>query len=148
MFVPLPLPFVLPRTASELRAWRLKSPPAARALSGKLLFLSLSYTHRHIHTRVHPGSAHAKNSCHRCCPSTWRSVVFSCCVPRARKQMAHFLSRAPSCRILGIAGFLASWLNVEHSYFPKIKTMHAQKWIGYRLTLAQKPKRSSFSWRL
>ncbi|XP_046704084.1 POU domain, class 2, transcription factor 2 isoform X2 [Silurus meridionalis] len=33
MFVPLPLPFVLPRTASELRAWRLKSPPAARALS-------------------------------------------------------------------------------------------------------------------
>ncbi|XP_062847937.1 POU class 2 homeobox 2a [Trichomycterus rosablanca] len=33
MFVPLPLPFVLPRTASELRAWRLKSPPAARSLS-------------------------------------------------------------------------------------------------------------------
>ncbi|XP_059423638.1 POU domain, class 2, transcription factor 2-like isoform X5 [Carassius carassius] len=33
MFVPLPVPFVLPRTASDLHAWRLKSPLALRSHS-------------------------------------------------------------------------------------------------------------------
>ncbi|XP_055066581.2 POU domain, class 2, transcription factor 2 isoform X3 [Misgurnus anguillicaudatus] len=33
MFVPLPMPFVLPRTASDLHAWRLKSPLALRSHS-------------------------------------------------------------------------------------------------------------------
>ncbi|XP_016319607.1 POU domain, class 2, transcription factor 2-like [Sinocyclocheilus anshuiensis] len=33
MFVPLPVPFVLPRTASDLQAWRLKSPLALRSHS-------------------------------------------------------------------------------------------------------------------
>lgn len=36
MFVPLPVPFVLPRTASDLHAWRLKSPLALRSHTGKL----------------------------------------------------------------------------------------------------------------
>lgn len=38
MFVPLPVPFVLPRTASDLHAWRLKSPLALRSHSGKAFF--------------------------------------------------------------------------------------------------------------
>ncbi|XP_076847288.1 LOW QUALITY PROTEIN: POU domain, class 2, transcription factor 2 [Brachyhypopomus gauderio] len=33
MFVPLPVPFVLPRSASDLHAWRLKSPLALRSRS-------------------------------------------------------------------------------------------------------------------
>ncbi|XP_026875247.1 POU domain, class 2, transcription factor 2 isoform X4 [Electrophorus electricus] len=33
MFVPLPVPFVLPRTVSDLHAWRLKSPLALRSHS-------------------------------------------------------------------------------------------------------------------
>ncbi|KAL1259303.1 hypothetical protein QQF64_009880 [Cirrhinus molitorella] len=40
MFVPLPVPFVLPRTASDLHAWRLKSPLALRSHSGKAFFQS------------------------------------------------------------------------------------------------------------
>ncbi len=38
MFVPLPVPFVLPRTASDLHAWHLKSPLALRSHSGKHFF--------------------------------------------------------------------------------------------------------------
>ncbi|XP_030641484.1 POU domain, class 2, transcription factor 2 [Chanos chanos] len=38
MFVPLPVPFVFPRTASDLQAWRLKSPLALRSHPGKLPF--------------------------------------------------------------------------------------------------------------
>ncbi|KAK5861834.1 hypothetical protein PBY51_017278 [Eleginops maclovinus] len=33
MFVPLPVPFVFQRTASDLNAWRLKSPLALRSNS-------------------------------------------------------------------------------------------------------------------
>lgn len=35
MFVPLPVPFVFQRTASDFSAWRLKSPLALRSSSGK-----------------------------------------------------------------------------------------------------------------
>lgn len=35
MFVPLPVPFVLPRSASDLHAWHLRSPLALRSHSGK-----------------------------------------------------------------------------------------------------------------